>query len=1434
MIKKIKVSKEKDSKKILKKLKPYLAYWLEENFKTLTLPQQYAIPLIKNGKNVLITAPTGSGKTLAAFCSIIDELFSLAEEKKLENKVYCIYVSPLRALDNDVRRNLLVPLTEIPKIAKEKFNVELEEIRVGIRTGDTLPSEKQKQLLKPPHILITTPESIAIILTTRKFKEKLKDVKWVIIDEIHELADSKRGVHLSLSLERLENFVGKRIQRIGMGACLRGDQKIWLNSGIRPIGDFVEELIKKSPTLIFLKDGTIGCDVSHRNIYTYAFDGEKICKKKILKVWKIPSPSFIGRIETSGGRELFLTLNDRLLVLGKDGYEWKTVDKIREKEKICCPLKIDSHSKVEIEEVLSNKIRRVWKKLRCVGKFTKYHQLLKKLSRNKGISLKELCKKKRINPSLSWKIKILSSLSLFDFYKICEILNLNFWKEIKKLRISGKRPIKKVKLPSISGRLLRLLGLLASDGHNSGELVSLTNKNKEICELTRKLIKEEFGIDGKIKLRKWKIGNYWQFVVKSRALCEILDAFGIKIGKKFKRIDLPEILLRLPNSVLLEFVYGFIDGDGKVSLEKGNKVRVGIHSTSEKIIDKIRYILLRSGISCSKELEKRRGKWNNLFITRILNNKDALFLARHTIKGRKLRRIKIRESRPEFVPIGKLLKEFKQEKKLGFKQLDNLFGVYTFDIVKRGYASRSTLYKMLKNGERNGVPSAFIKELKKIYTNNITTVTVKKVEKIALKDKYVYDITVEDAHNFVAEGIIVHNTLEPLDEAAKFLVGMENGKPRECYIIDARFVKPIDIRVLIPAKDLVYSSAEEINKNLYELLDDLISKHRTTLVFTNTRSGAERVHFHLKQMFPSKYLDEVTGVHHSSVSREIRFEVEEKLKRGELKAVISSTSLELGVDIGYIDVVAQISSPKSVSRLMQRIGRAGHSLKEVSEGRVICLDRDDLIECLVMVKKCYEYWLDKFTMPRNCLDVLAQHLLGMAIEKKWNVKEAFEVVRRAYPFSTLKFETFVRVLEYLAGKYHTLEDHKVYGKIWFDERDMMFGRRGKYARVIYSLNVGTIPDEVKIKVKSLDGKFIGFIEEGFLERLTKGDIFVLGGKTYEFVKAKKSTAFVLPVKEKRPTIPSWFSEQLPLSFDLAIEIARFRERIMREIGKRSKKDIIEFLKKEYLANEEVAENVYDYLKLELEFLKKFNAKKLPSDKVILIENFIDDENNQNIVFHTLFGRKVNDALSRAFAYALMKKIERSVKVSISDNGFILTIPPEVIEQKFYSLFEIKKISRKNRVDPRELVKLVNSKNFEELLVKSLENTELIKRKFRHVASRSLMILRNYKGHEISVEKQQMSAERLIKIVKRIEGFPVLEETYREILEDFMDFENAKKIIEKIERGEMVYEFLPLLDTPSPFAHNLFAISESDVVLMEDRKKLLLKLHEKIVKKLKEK
>jgi ATP-dependent Lhr-like helicase len=253
-------------------------------------------------------------------------------------------------------------------------------------------------------------------------------------------------------------------------------------------------------------------------------------------------------------------------------------------------------------------------------------------------------------------------------------------------------------------------------------------------------------------------------------------------------------------------------------------------------------------------------------------------------------------------------------------------------------------------------------------------------------------LSLERLQNFVGKPFVrigAGATLEPLEECAKFLVGYENGKERDCKIIDARFVKKMDIKLLSSTKDLLYTSAEEITNSMYKLLDKLISKHRTTLVFTNTRSGTERCVHHLKQMFPNVYTDDQIGAHHSSVSREIRHEIEDKLKKGELKVCVSSTSLELGIDIGYIDQVIQLGSPKSITRLVQRIGRGGHTLEKTSFGRVIAMDRDDQVELAVMIQQAYKYFLDKIHIPQNCLDVLAQHLMGMSLEKKWNIREAF-------------------------------------------------------------------------------------------------------------------------------------------------------------------------------------------------------------------------------------------------------------------------------------------------------------------------------------------------------------------------------------------------------------------------------------------------------------
>ena len=638
-----------------------------------------------------------------------------------------------------------------------------------------------------------------------------------------------------------------------------------------------------------------------------------------------------------------------------------------------------------------------------------------------------------------------------------------------------------------------------------------------------------------------------------------------------------------------------------------------------------------------------------------------------------------------------------------------------------------------------------------------------------------------------------------MKEIAKFLVG--NG--RDCLIVDVNFIKKIDLKVISPVNDLVYTPANELSDELYSLLYRLIKKHRTTLIFTNTRSATERVVFHLKSRF--KDLEGKIEAHHGSLSRDVRLSVEERLKNGELKCVVSSTSLELGIDIGYIDLVILLGSPKSVTRALQRIGRSGHFLHEVSKGRIVVLDRDDLIECVVLANEARKGRLDKVKIPRNALDVLAQHIVGMAIEKKWKVDEALKLIRRAYPYKNLPKRDLLKLLHYLAGEYEELEDRKVYGKIWFDENDEVFGRRGKMVRPIYYLNTGTIPDEVAIKVYTTDWKYVGKVEEPFAERLKKGDIFVLAGNTYEYVGSRDMNIFVIPRPDSSPTIPSWFSEQLPLSFDLAMEIGKFRAKMEKMLMNGN--DVIDFLIKNYKIDEKTAMAIKNYFMEQLHFI-------IPNDKRIVVEIF-EKDGYRYVVFHTLVGRKANEALSRIFAYRITKKYGFNVRIAITDNGFAIIYPDwreEIREKDILNLFKVK--------------------NMREDLKKALENTEILKRRFRHVATRSLLILKNYLGHEMSVEKQQRNASILFKVVNDIDpNFPALKETYREIMEDSMDIENAEKYIKRVEEGKIKVEIAhyPL---PSPFSFNIVVVGATDVVLMEDRKEMIKEMHKEVMQMIK--
>ena len=652
-------------------------------------------------------------------------------------------------------------------------------------------------------------------------------------------------------------------------------------------------------------------------------------------------------------------------------------------------------------------------------------------------------------------------------------------------------------------------------------------------------------------------------------------------------------------------------------------------------------------------------------------------------------------------------------------------------------------------------------------------------------------------------------TIAPLEEIAKFLVGYENGMSetlRNCKIVDVQFIKSMDLKVLSPVPDLVGIEHAIMHNSMYALIDDLIQSHRTTLIFTNTRSATERVVHYLKENFPKKYTENI-GAHHGSLSKNLRHRIENRLRKGELRVIVSSTSLELGIDIGYIDLVICLGSPKSVARFLQRAGRSGHKLRDTVKARIIVLDRDDLVECAVLLKSAIEKKIDKIHIPKNCLDVLAQQIHGMSLEQKWEVKELFSLIKQSSCYHELEWKDFIDIVNYLSGKYISLEDRHVYAKIWYDEETGELGRKGKMSRVIYMTNIGTIPEESYITIK-VGEQIIGHIDEAFLEKLQRGDVFVLGGEKYEFLYAKGMVAYVNASVYRAPTIPSWFSEMLPLSFDLALDIGRFRK-LMNELfcSNKPKNEVFDFIFRYLYVDKNSAESIYEY------FFEQFNYAEIPSHSRIIVEHYTDDKSKRKYaIFHTLYGRRVNDCLSRAVAFAIARTQHKDVEIGINDNGFY--------------------VASEKSVNVMQSFKLISSKELRKILEMAIEHTEVLKRRFRHCATRAMMILRNYMGHQKRVGRQQVSSMILLNAVRRMDtNFCILKEARREVLEDLMDIESAGKVIEGIEKKMILIGEIHT-SLPSPFAFNLILQGFTDLMKIEDKVEFLRRMHEQIMARIK--
>jgi len=702
-------------------------------------------------------------------------------------------------------------------------------------------------------------------------------------------------------------------------------------------------------------------------------------------------------------------------------------------------------------------------------------------------------------------------------------------------------------------------------------------------------------------------------------------------------------------------------------------------------------------------------------------------------------------------------------------------------------------------------------------------------------------------------------TVEPLDTMAEFLVGCEpadagsvdadrhgdaedesvataNGGalaadatttptmvPRDYEIVDARFAREFDMELVCPTDDLVNTPSEVVNDRFYRQLDDLVKAHTNTLVFTNTRSGAERVLHNLRERFDG-YDETNSGCHHGSLSKEKRQAIERQLKAGDIDVVTTSTSLELGIDMPHIDLVVQVGSPKSVASLLQRVGRAGHQLGETVTGRVFALDRDELVECAVMLKKAQEGFVDRVFVPEKAQDVAAQHVYGMAIAEIRPEREIREVLRRAYPYRTYSAEEWESLCRYLTADYDGLEDRNVYAKVWRDENDPpdgeyhyeeypvgepLMGKRGRLARVIYMTNIGTIPDSFTCDVFTRSGdEWVGQLDEEYLDTLESGDVFVLGGSNYEYRYRRGSKVYVDPTSA-RPTVPSWFSERLPLSYDLGREILAFQRELLDRLERGGVNAVRHWLR-EYPLDEN---SVRAVARMFAEQIAYTGSESVSTDERLVVEEELDREAYERHYYvHSNYGRRFNDGLSRLLAYRVARETNANVQVAVADHGFTLSMP----------------LNRK--VDVVGVLGDIDPADVRADLRASLSGTDLLKRYFRINATRSLMILKRYKGYEKSASEQQVSSEMLLGFADDLEEFAVMEETYREILEDRLNVAGIESVLSDVATGDVTVEYVRV-DSPSPRAFGLATLMASDVVLAEDESEVLREFHQRVIEEI---
>jgi ATP-dependent helicase Lhr and Lhr-like helicase len=630
-------------------------------------------------------------------------------------------------------------------------------------------------------------------------------------------------------------------------------------------------------------------------------------------------------------------------------------------------------------------------------------------------------------------------------------------------------------------------------------------------------------------------------------------------------------------------------------------------------------------------------------------------------------------------------------------------------------------------------------------------------------------------------------TQKPVETVARFLVGAGagGGESLSCTIVDIGHRRARDLALEVPDSPLEAVMSAEVWEQVYERLAELIEAHHTTLIFVNTRRMAERVTRHLSDRLGE---DHVTA-HHGSLAKEQRLDAEQRLKRGQLKALVATASLELGIDIGDVNLVCQLGSPRSIASFLQRIGRSGHAVDGMPKGRLFPLSRDELVECAALLDSVRRGELDRLTLFEQPLDVLAQQIVAEVAGREWNEDELYARVRRAWPYRALAREDFAAVTGMLAEGFSTRRGRRG-ALIHYDGVNRVLrSRRG--ARLTALTAGGTIPDNADYQVLlEPENHLIGTVNEDFAVESLAGDIFQLGNKSYRIMRVERGVVRVEDAHGMAPTIPFWLGEAPGRSDELSVSVSRLRTEIAAHVrSDPSGEGSLRWLMNEIGIAEPGARQLVEYLHAAHAALGC-----LPAQETIVLERFFDEVGGMQLVVHSPYGSRINRAWGLALRKRFCRKFNFELQAAANEDNIVLSLTTA-------HSFELDEVAR-----------YLHSATIRSLLIQALLDAPMFITRWRWVIGVALALPRFRGGRKVPPQLSRMGAEDLIAAVfpdqiacaenlpgeREIPDHPLVRQTIDDCLNEAMDIAGLERLLTRIESGDVRIVSRDLTE-PSPLA-----------------------------------